>query len=56
MITYSNSAKESYIKQIEKLQAELSSVPGNIINSTDMHWLIHTALSDLKKVVESEHK
>lgn len=56
MITYSKEAQESYIASIERLQKELSSVPTNVINYSDLHWLIHSALNDLKNVVEKEHK
>jgi hypothetical protein len=56
MITYSTEAKDSYIRMIEKMQTKLGDVPNDIISHTDLHWLIHTALSDLKKVVEKEHE
>lgn len=56
MITYSKEAQTSYLERIKKLQAELGNVPTNIIDYTDLHWLIHTALSDLEQVVEKEHK
>ena len=56
MITYSEKAKDSYIERIEKLMKELGNVPTNIIDYTDLHWLIHTALADLKKEVEKEWK
>lgn len=56
MITYSNEAKESYISMIEQMQSKLGDVPNDVISYTEMHWLIHTALSDLKKVVEKEHE
>lgn len=55
MITYSKEAQTSYIKKIEKLQKNLGNVPTNIIDYSDIHWLIHTALNDLKKTVEEEH-
>lgn len=54
MITYSKEASVSYIESIERLQAELGNVPTNIIDYTDLHWLIHTALDDLKKAVAKE--
>jgi len=56
MITYSEKAKDSYIANIEKLQKELGEIPTNIIDYADLHWLIHTALNDLKKQVEGEWK
>jgi hypothetical protein len=56
MITYSKEAQTSYHENIKRLQAELGNVPTNIINYTDLHWLIHTALSDLEQVVEKEHE
>lgn len=54
MITYSNKAKESYLQKIEKLQKNLGNVPTNIIDYSDLHWLIHVAMNDLKKAVENE--
>ena len=56
MIAYTKEARDSYIETIERLQAELGSVPTNIIDYTDLHWLIHTALDDLKKTVINEQK
>lgn len=56
MIVYTKEAKDSYIKNIERLQAELGNIPTDIISYTDLHWLIHTALSDLKNQVEKERK
>ena len=56
MITYSKEAQASYIAQIEKIQKELAEVPNSVIEHTSMHWLIHTALEDLKKQVRNEHK
>lgn len=56
MITYTKEAQKSYIETIERIQKELGHVPTNIIDYTDLHWLIHTALNDLKKEVEREHK
>ena len=56
MITYTKEARDSYIATIERLQAELGNVPTNIIDYTDLHWLIHIALNDLKKTVEKEHE
>lgn len=56
MITYTEKAKNSYIENIERLQKELGNVPTDIISYTDLHWLIHTALSDLKNQVKKEQK
>lgn len=56
MITYSKEARDSYIERIEKLQKELGNVPTNIIDYTELYWLIHVALNDLKKEVEREHE
>ena len=56
MITYTKEAQKSYIETIERLQAELGNVPTNIIDYTDLHWLIHRALNDLKREVKKEHK
>ena len=56
MITYSREARDSYIATIERLQAELGNVPINIIDYSDLHWLIHRALDDLKKEVKKEHR
>ena len=56
MITYTKEAQKSYIENIERLQRELAEVPTNVIGYTDINWLIGTALADLKKTVEKEHK
>lgn len=54
MIVYSENAKKDYIANIEKLQKQLGNVSTDVISYMDLHWLIHTALNDLKKQVEKE--
>lgn len=56
MITYTKEARDSYIEKIERLQKELGKIPTNMIGYSDLHWLIHTALDDLKKQVGKEHR
>ena len=55
MITYSQKARDSYVEQISKLQKELANIPTNLIDHSDLYWLINVALYDLKKTVIREH-
>lgn len=55
MITYSQKARDSYVEQISKLQKELANIPINLIDHSDLYWLINVALYDLKKAVVQEH-
>ena len=54
MINYSKEAMNDYVSNIIRIQHELSEVPTDIINYTDLHWLISTALPDLLKAVKKE--
>ena len=56
MITYSKEAQKSYIENIERLQKVIGEIPEESLGYTDAHWLIHTALEDLKAQVKKEHK
>ena len=54
MITYTKEAKEAYIKTLTEAQHKLAEIPAELLGYDLTHWLIHTALDDLKKQVEKE--
>ena len=56
MITYSKEASVAYIESIERLQKQLAHVSVDVVDYSDLTWLINKALPDLKKAVAKEWK